>query len=480
MKKILFFIFLFAASSVHAATITVTNLSDSGAGSLRAAITTANGDATADTIEFGALSGTIALSSALPDITTAMTISGNGSVIIAGSGAASSYRIVDINIAGGGARTDVTLQNLTFQEGDAFSASQNGGAVLAEGNVNLLISNCTFSGNLAVSGGALAAVNTAQVVVSGGIFQGNIAGSPSIAGNGGAIFIGDAQVEIRKVRFVSNRAFTRGGAIAISSVAGDSTVTVMTSLFLQNDSANGGGAILVAEGGNAATIDLQRVSIIGNDGNRGGSMTSGAGGIYTSGSPTVHLRNSLLAINGKNRSGTIPDSFTGGFDNCEGSITSQGQNLSDIADTQCGFGSSDFSSATAGLGYTTTSTTITLASNSLLSSSQAIDAGNSTFCATSSILNTDIDSKASYGACDIGAFEFGSCGDNFVQIGASEQCELPSTSTCSATCQNISATGGTSGSGGSSGTGGDAGSGGGSAGTGGSVAASSGCSLLLN
>src|SRR5688572_10026955 len=61
-----------------AATFTVTNINDSGAGSLRQAITDANNAGTSDTIEFSISPGTapftISTLSALPSITSPVTI----------------------------------------------------------------------------------------------------------------------------------------------------------------------------------------------------------------------------------------------------------------------------------------------------------------------------------------------------------------------------------------------------------------------
>ncbi len=468
---------MMAISTASAATITVSNNSDSGAGSLRAAITQAEMDSAADEIVFsGAVTSPISLSSTLPTITKPLSIT--GSMTIAGGGVATGFRILDINIPAGGSRSAVTLQSLTFSDGDAAGIPGDGGAISVQGNVSLTLTSCTLTGNLGVSGGAMTAFNGAQVIVTGTRFQENIASS-----NGGAIYLSDGTLQVKRSQFIRNRASARGGAFSMSSASGDSTATIMTSLFLQNDAAQGGGAVNVFSDAGTATLDLQRVTIFGNDGNRGGGMTSGAGGIYTSNTgvaPTVRIRNSLLSLNGKNRSGSAADSFTGGTDNCEGSVTSSGQNLSDITDAGCGFGSSDFSAATAGINYTATSTQLSLGTEVLLSTSQAIDQGSSIFCTSSPTdLDTDINSKASYGTCDIGAYEFGSCGDSFVQTGAGETCD-PVSSTCDSSCHVIASggTGGSSGSGGDSGTGGVSGSGG-SGGTGGSAASSSGgCTLI--
>jgi LPXTG-motif cell wall-anchored protein len=68
-----------SVAPVGAATLTVTTLSDSGAGSLRQAIVDANASAGADTIVFDAgLTGTITLSSNLPNISDPLTITGPG------------------------------------------------------------------------------------------------------------------------------------------------------------------------------------------------------------------------------------------------------------------------------------------------------------------------------------------------------------------------------------------------------------------
>ncbi len=74
------FSFSLAGMSVRearATTYIVSNLNDSGAGSLRQALTNANAAAGADTITFS-VSGTITLASVLPDITDDVTIDGSG------------------------------------------------------------------------------------------------------------------------------------------------------------------------------------------------------------------------------------------------------------------------------------------------------------------------------------------------------------------------------------------------------------------
>src|SRR5688572_3634897 len=77
------FVSLIYGKTSQAETITVTNLNDSGAGSLRQAIISANANADASAITFGTgLAGTINLSSALPYLGTSMTINGPGANVI--------------------------------------------------------------------------------------------------------------------------------------------------------------------------------------------------------------------------------------------------------------------------------------------------------------------------------------------------------------------------------------------------------------
>ncbi|MBL8865320.1 MAG: hypothetical protein JNK93_07125, partial [Planctomycetia bacterium] len=107
------------------ATFTVSNLNDSGAGSLRDAIASANSAAGADTINFQAgLTGTITLASQLTitDTTGATTITGPGAERIGVSGN-NATRIFQVN---GGVTAN--FSGLTLRNGSA--PLQLGGAVL--------------------------------------------------------------------------------------------------------------------------------------------------------------------------------------------------------------------------------------------------------------------------------------------------------------------------------------------------------------
>ena len=135
-KFILAVILLIAASPLHAATLTVTNTSDTGAGSLRQAIVDA---ASGDTINFdAALSGsTITLAGTHLTIDKNITIDASslpeGIVIDADE----LSRCFFINVAA----TDVTFKALTIT-GGLTGSNDHGGGIFNEGT--LALEACTI------------------------------------------------------------------------------------------------------------------------------------------------------------------------------------------------------------------------------------------------------------------------------------------------------------------------------------------------
>src|SRR6185503_4688276 len=164
----------------QAAGFVVTNLNDSGKGSLRQAILNANAAAGQDTITFN-VSGTILLSSTLPAISdpAGLTIDGTGrSITISGN---DTVRVMSVN---GGAA--VTLRNLTVAGGYA----DIGGGIYNAGTLNVRTS--TFFGNSAYEDfgpGGAGIANYGTLDVSDSAFSSNHA-----AVGGGIVNFGSVTV----------------------------------------------------------------------------------------------------------------------------------------------------------------------------------------------------------------------------------------------------------------------------------------------
>jgi hypothetical protein len=129
------------------ATITVTSLADAGAGTLRAAIEQANLDTARDTITFApSVTGTITLSTALPDLSTNMIIAGPGpsALTVARSGADGTPDFRIFTVAAG---VEVAISGLTLTGGSEVSV---GGI---DNSGTLTLTHSTLSGSTATGGG---------------------------------------------------------------------------------------------------------------------------------------------------------------------------------------------------------------------------------------------------------------------------------------------------------------------------------------
>lgn len=142
-RWILCLLFALCVGALPAATFNVTSTADTGAGSLRDAITQANSAAGTDTITFG-VTGTISLMTALPVIDENLTIDGPGRTALTierNSGAGGDFRIFETNAIG----LTLNMNELTIQGGRAAQ----GAGILSRGPLNLfdvLIQNCIAQG----------------------------------------------------------------------------------------------------------------------------------------------------------------------------------------------------------------------------------------------------------------------------------------------------------------------------------------------
>ena len=250
--------------SARGATIPVTNTSDSGAGSLRAAITTANAD-TGDTINITA-TGTITLLSALPAIAADMTITGPGatSLTVSGNNSTTVGTIFTINSG------TVSISGLTIANGNS-NAVNAGGGILNDGT--LTVNNCTIAGNSGIGtgneGGGI--TNFGTLTVSSSTFSGN-SGS-----QGGGIFNGQTNaLTVVNSTFSGNSVTTKGGGIY--NYPGG-TLTVTNSTISANSAGEDGGGVET----NGTTTTITNSIVAGNtaaaDDDVDGTYTDGGGNL---------------------------------------------------------------------------------------------------------------------------------------------------------------------------------------------------------
>ena len=169
---------MLAAPPSAAATFTVSNTADSGAGSLRAAIGDAQAAPGPNVIEFARhVRGTIVLTSGAIVIYQDLTINGPGAHRLSLSGN-DADRIFDIegNISQGGSGINVSISGLKIKHGLATSGSPHssaGGAIYVGNGAVLNLSGIVLSHNQVIDnvggtaeGGAIAIVTSGSVNAS--------------------------------------------------------------------------------------------------------------------------------------------------------------------------------------------------------------------------------------------------------------------------------------------------------------------------
>lgn len=207
-------------------TITVTSNADSGAGSLRGAIASAQ---PGDTIRFNSnLAGqTIALNSGQLEIDKELIVDGADAPGLTVSGN-STTRVM--RLQGG---QNLTLRNLIVADG---VTSDRGGGILAEQGSNLVVENSQINNNTAGVGGGILAEFRANATVVNTTFDGNNSISGNDERSGGAIASeSEGDLTVRDSEFTNNSGIN-GGAINVVHT----NLIVENSTFQNNTStANG-------------------------------------------------------------------------------------------------------------------------------------------------------------------------------------------------------------------------------------------------
>src|SRR5262245_23264986 len=237
--------------------IVVTNTNDSGPGSLRDALATAN---VGDTIDATGVSGTILLTSGeLRILTDGVTINGPGAGTLAVNGNGSS-RVFE-NFALG----YITISGFTITNG----RSGGGGGIRNSaphpniGGYGLIVTNCTISGSAADYGGGIQGALT--------ISNSTISGNSAMYG-GGICNLGGG-VRISNSTISGNLADVDGGGVYDSGSLGEFVFSFIGNSTISGNSATGnGGDIYNSSGGLGRIPGLSLSSNILNAGASGGTI----------------------------------------------------------------------------------------------------------------------------------------------------------------------------------------------------------------
>lgn len=289
---------IIGAGSARAATCTVTNVNDSGAGSLREAVAAANGTAANDVIEFD----DSVFSSPQTIVLTGgeLRITANGGLTINGTGA-----------------DRLTVSSFRFDQ-----PGQRRRVFLIDEGANVVINGLSIT-----NGGGRSSF---QLLDGGGIYNNRatltlnaVALSQNTANRGGALFNNLGTVNIVNSTISGNYASTGGGIATFGAqVFGDTTTINITNSTISGNASNTGGGIYYGSG----VVNLVNSTVSGNVSQTGGS--GGGGGVYNNDNNSFRARNSIIANNSLSSGST---NFRTGPD-FSGRLKSQGYNLIENTD----------------------------------------------------------------------------------------------------------------------------------------------------
>jgi hypothetical protein len=344
----------------------------------------ANGEANRITLRRGTYTltvvdnGTGTNTNGLPVITSPLTIRGQGAetTVIERDTGAPGFRILSVAAAG-----TLTLERLTLRGGLALV----GGGILTDGTVT--IAQSTITGNRANfgGGGVMIREGTVTLIATTVTRNGSIDGPGGILIGGGdppLLIIADSSID-------HNGGGGTGPAGGIRNVRGTLVITNTTIAANTNSSrpfpfgagiANEDGIVLLTNSTLAENTAIDSVGFFGI-----------GGGIGNRGSGVVLIQNTIIARNSAGMTGQ----------DCSGTVTSLGNNLiGDLSGCAITLQPSDLT-GDPGLDTFTDNGKPGNGHFPLLSTSQAIDAGNNAVC-----LRRDQLGKRRVGPCDIGAIAF--------------------------------------------------------------------------
>ena len=273
-------------SLVVTTTLDVEDQTD-GLTSLREAITLANSDVTPDTIIFDPSvfdsATTIVISSQLPTITEALTITGPGANLLSIDAQAggdnvfdgNGFRIFEVSDGDSSSSIDVSISGLTLTGGDVSAA---GGAI--SNLENLTLDAVSIVDNEAFFGGGVSNESSGVLSLTNSTIANNQAGL-----NGGAIWASGA-LTATNVTISGNSANINGAAIASAPYSAGSTLD-LTNVTLTNNMGNSGVYFTNASGTTTATFNNTIVdsSVLGLGSN--GSTLTGGNNLFAGADPGI-------------------------------------------------------------------------------------------------------------------------------------------------------------------------------------------------
>jgi CSLREA domain-containing protein len=316
---------------------------------LREAIAAANANAGADTISFS-VNGTITLSSALPGLSSDMTISGPGANLLSvsrDSGAATRFRIFTVTSGVTVSISDLTVTGGLTADGTSASNGVEGGGILNSGTLILtgvsVVANQTGkggdissgSGNInGGDGGGIYNLGTLSITNSiissnqtgkGGNSSGTSLNSGGTGGNGGGIH-NQGTLTLTNSTISGNQ--TGGGGVQnISKGSGgggggiyNQGTLIVSSSTISGNQTGGGGSGFGANGGNGGNggglLNSSGTLSISNSTLSGNSTGAGTGGLNFSGSGGngggINNGNGGLTISNSTISGNTTGKGAGG------------------------------------------------------------------------------------------------------------------------------------------------------------------------
>ncbi|MCP4540907.1 MAG: choice-of-anchor D domain-containing protein [Chloroflexi bacterium] len=303
-----------AIPGVLAADIGVTIFTDGGPGSLREAITTANGNGEDDTITLPAGTYTLTIIGTDEDsnATGDLDITSSDALAITGAGAENTTinangidRVLHIH-AGTVVISGVTIYNGSIISGNNGSIINGNGGGIYNDDAGLTLINTRVYGNSADDGGGVY-VGSGSTTMTGTQVLSNSAYV------GGGVYVYEGSATMIGTQVLNNSASSEGGGVYV--LYGSATLNASGGMINSNSASSEGGGVFVYEG----SATLTGTQVLSNSADNGG-------GVY------VHYGSATLNASGGMINSNLASSEGGGVYVYQGSATLTGtQVLSNLA-----------------------------------------------------------------------------------------------------------------------------------------------------